>query len=99
MPNGLIVIAHYHPAHIPVEQFPVFQQAGDYLPSMNETTSKSEETYLPTPPHHVFKFAAILNCTASKQKIMMSLKQSCTSQLSKHLRITRKTATVPTFTL
>ena len=50
------------------------------------------------PPHHAFKFAAILNCTASKQKIMMSLKQSCTSQLSKHPRITRKTATVPTFT-
>ena len=35
MPNGLIVIAHYHPAHIPVEQFPVFQQAGDYLPRNN----------------------------------------------------------------
>ena len=34
-----------------------------------------------------------------KAKIMMRLKQSCTSQLSKHPRITRKTATVPTFTL
>ena len=68
MPNGLIVIAHYHPAHILVEQFPVFQQAGDYLPRMNATTLKSEETYLPISPHHAFKFAAILNCTASKQK-------------------------------
>ena len=38
----------------------------DYLPRMNETTLKSEETYLPTPPHHAFKFAVISNCTASK---------------------------------